>query len=482
MPFQLAQETRNDRSRSEATEGRFTVSASPGLSPNRGGKPAESPVDMLRSKATAVVRGVLDRAEPFGAAIASHLSALAASVGHVLAQIAAFPGLVYARTLIALHALVHLLRFVFVVVPTWLATELPRRVLATLRGIARGLKAFFFNEVVPTAEFFVEVPPALLGATVRDLFVRTPVWCVARGPGALADLAGAIFSQIVVLLVAMFDRARGLFYRLVEGVVFVWDTVQGGLRWILLLLFVQFAPWLLHFGFEAFDQMLLFAHSAVLLAIAIRIWMWQMMLSLPQRIIQLVQQTLSLIGQALTTLIQVLTSVLQTLPRVLEAIVRSLISGLIDALIGLVRAVPRIVEAVVRSLVELAHFLFIEVPLDLLRGLWDLTTRSVRALLIDLPRYLLNTLVDFVRTVREVVGELVRFVVQLPGQVWRLVVFLTTTLPRELARVVADIVRTLWEPTMVVLTWVLALVIAPFYFLARLLGLVGPGPLSRGGK
>jgi phage-related protein len=188
--------------------------------------------------------------------------------------------------------------------------------------------------------------------------------------------------------------------------------------------------------------------------------MWQMILSLPQRIIQLVQQTLSFIGRALTNLIQALTSLLQALPRILEAAA----------------------EAVVRGLVELAHFLFIEVPLNLLRGLWDLTTRVVRALLIDLPRYVFNTLVEFVRTVREVVGELVRFVVQLPGQVWRLVVFLTTTLPREMARVVADIVRTLWEPTMVVLTWVLALVIAPFYFLARLLGLVGPGPLSRGGK
>jgi hypothetical protein len=476
------------------------VSTPQGVNPNQHDGEAGALLGQLQAKAVLVWEAVDERLSPVRAGVAAHLRSLADSVSRALTVIAGIPGVLYGRAVRVARTLAEGLYFVFVTVPLWFVRELPRRTLAVLRAIG----AFFSNEVVPTAEFFVEVPPALVGATLRDLFIRTPLWLVVRGPAAFVDLAKAAGNELLALLAAMFDRARGLVYRLIDGALFVWDTIQGGLRWIVVLLFIQFAPWLIHLGFDVFDQVLLIANSVVILIVATRRWLWQTILDLPRLLSALVEATVRYIEAGLRALVNFCFEVLRLLEESLRA--------LVQRLRWFIRALPYLAQVLLRITGELLNFLLIQIPLklartlweltikvlravfiDLPKYLWELTVKVLRAVFIDLPKYLWDSTVAFARAVWSFGVALIEFATRLPGYAWQLVVFVCVTLPKETVRACVEVVRGLWrlvadvakalaEPTMTMLTWTLALVIAPFYFLARLLGLGDSGRMSGHGR
>lgn len=447
----------------------------------------------LQAKVLLVYASVEAHLVRLQAQVGRHLHSLAQAVGRAVRVIVDFPRVVYARAVIVAMKLAAVLHFVFVTVPKWLVLVLPGRVLAAIVAFGGAVRRFFTNEVVPTAEFFVEVPPGLLGAVLRDLFVRTPLWIVLRGPGALTDFAKAVFSQLVIIMVAMFDRARGLVDRLITGAMLVWDTIQGGLHWIALLIFMQIAPWVVNVGIEAFDQMILLANAAVIFVVAARRWLWRTITGLPRMIADALTQLAHAIGRALNVML--------------------------TAVLSFIRAIPVYVEAILRGIGQLLHWLFIEVPLNVLRALWSLTTRFLhylsielpleiartlsrlatqifRALFIELPRLVVNWVSALAKDLWTLGTTVVRWVVELPGNLWRVAVFMFVTLPREFYRglvylirdlrdLVVAVARALSEPTMTVLTWTLAILIAPFYYVARLLGIghsgrhPGPGGQHR---
>jgi hypothetical protein len=446
------------------------MSSPPGLKPDQRHAPGgavHALTALLQSKALLVYEAVDSRLNRLSAAVASHLRTLARAVNRVLVKLAALPGVLYRRAVRTARTIVDVLYFLFVIVPRWLVFELPKRVLAALRTFARAVKAFLTGEVVPTAEFFVEVPPALLGATLRDLFLRTPLWVVVRGPTVFSDLAKAAFSQLALIVVAMFDRARGLVDRLIDGAFFVWDTIQGGLRWIVVSLFIQLAPWLMHLGFEAFDHLILFANAVVLFVIAARRWLWHTIVELPHYVAELIRAVAQAIQTAANYVLEWLT--------------------------WLVRALPVMAEGIIRGFAEFMQFLFIQIPMNIARALRDLTVNVLRLLFIELPRTLWDLIYGTFMVLWELGDALVQLAIKLPNYAWQLAVYLFVTLPREIGRGIMNLLRSLWNamaeimrtlgrPIMTILTWTLALAISPFYFMARLLGLGGSNRLSGRGR
>ncbi len=312
----------------------------------------EAAVERVLSASSSFVDRVADRV----VAAADALIAQAQAVARYLASI---PGVILARVERIIAWLVQVFVLVFVTIPRWLVYELPRRIAAQAAAMARAVVGFFRNEVVPTSEFFVEVPLGLGGAAARDLLYRGPLWTITEGPAALLGAFQALGRETIVLVLALFDRFNGIARILVDRVLFVLDVLHGGMRWLRATIVFTFGPWLLRVVGNLSEEALLAAQALlVFLFIDLRLGIWRFILRVPgyvqaalNAVLQALDAVLDAVWGALVRMLDWLTAVPPYIWRVLV----SVYTAVAKRVVAVVRWLARIPANVWGALVRLYH-------------------------------------------------------------------------------------------------------------------------------
>jgi hypothetical protein len=352
------------------------------------------------------------------------------------------------------------------------------------------VQRFFVREVIPTSQFLVEVPLGLGSAVVRDLLVRVPVWFVTEFPSGLALAARWALTQLLVLVVAMFDRVQGLVQGLINAALLIYDSLYGGLRWLVVAAIFHFAPWIFDLAISLAENGLSLVHSAFLLAVAFRLWLWQGLLSLPrlmtsmatwvvESLANVLQVVINLTREAISALYSIATRLhawipvfVHQLPHLVLALGIALKDGALyvlstlgDALLAILEALERAIFSLARGVWNLLWFLLVTLPQRIAVWAWQSLVSLLRLLFIELPRLVWESLVYLI--------------VKLPQRIVSVIIIAV----KDTEQFFYSALRQLARPVSTVLTWVLAVAISPFYLVWHLFESGkhgGPGSPSAG--
>jgi hypothetical protein len=408
----------------------------------------------VAERTDALARAAIDRSRQAGGAVAHRLAAIQTTI--VVATIAvavtvrakvqrgveatidrlvrarrfvvALPGIILRRLERMAITVLKLMAFVLYIVPRWLVTELPGHIQRSARALViasarfartlvNGTATFFQNEVVPTSQFFVEVPVGLGGPAMHDLGLRLPVWLLSDVP-----LAGYRFVRPPA--VALWHIFVGTVRHLLSAMWRLLLKLSALVRRVAIRL-RRFALWLIQAPFNAPRFLARSWYAVRRLARSLGRWMLLQATALQRTLAGLVHWIARFAHWLFIDLPRWLWIELFEMARDVYLVLSFVARGVWHLIRSVARFLTALPLRLYRAAVTLAQALFVRLP----RWLWQ-TAKSIVVACADLAVRCWLTLVSLGRW-------LVLQLTLLPGRIYRVLLMLSLNIWRALTRLVA---------------------------------------------